>query len=209
MVRPILIFDQPAGSISLRGDMATRAVFVGVNKHRDLQIPELGGARRDATALRAPFTDTLEGLSAHLLLDERATHADVSSAILGALDAAEEDDVIIVGFAGHGSPDGSLVLFDTDAADLSRTALPMAALAEVFERTKARGGAVHLGLLRTCRSQDSGNRPPPSEPVDRCTHSADVAQYARSKRDGVDRQAIALEGRLSLGAAYKVSRLSG
>lgn len=118
--------------------MATRAIFVGVNKHRDPTIPELGGARRDATALWALFTDTIEGLSAHLLVDERATHADVSGAILGALDSAQEDDVVMVGFAGHGSPDGSLVLFDTDAADLAHTALPMAALAEAFKRTKAR-----------------------------------------------------------------------
>ena len=43
-----------------------------------------------------------------------------------------------MGFAGHGSPDGSLVLFDTDTADLVHTALPMAALAEAFKRTKAR-----------------------------------------------------------------------
>ena len=49
--------------------MATRAIFVGVNKHRDPTIPELGGARRDATALWALFTDTIEGLSAHLLVD--------------------------------------------------------------------------------------------------------------------------------------------
>lgn len=42
--------------------MATRAIFVGVNKHRDPTIPELGGARRDATALWALFTDTIEGL---------------------------------------------------------------------------------------------------------------------------------------------------
>lgn len=38
---------------SLGGDMATRAIFVGVNKHRDPTIPELGGAREYATALWA------------------------------------------------------------------------------------------------------------------------------------------------------------
>lgn len=118
--------------------MATSAVFVGVNKHLDPTIPELGGARRDATALWALFTDTINGLSARLLADDQATHAEVSAAILGALDAAGEDDVVIVGFAGHGSPDGCLVLFDTDAGDLAGTALPMAALADAFKRTRAR-----------------------------------------------------------------------
>ena len=67
--------------------MATKAVFVGVNKHRDPMIPELSGACRDATALWALFTDTIERLSAHLLVDERATHVEVSGAILGALDS--------------------------------------------------------------------------------------------------------------------------
>jgi len=41
--------------------MATSAVFVGINKHRDPAIPELGGARRDATALWALFTDKIDG----------------------------------------------------------------------------------------------------------------------------------------------------
>ncbi|MHA6822043.1 hypothetical protein [Ralstonia pseudosolanacearum] len=42
--------------------MAIKAIFVGINKHLDTSIPELGGARRDATALRALFTDTIEGM---------------------------------------------------------------------------------------------------------------------------------------------------
>lgn len=51
--------------------MATRATFVGVNKHRNPAIPELNGARRAATALWALFIDTI-GPSAQLLVDERA-----------------------------------------------------------------------------------------------------------------------------------------
>jgi len=31
--------------------MAIKAIFVGINKHLDSSIPELSGARRDATAL--------------------------------------------------------------------------------------------------------------------------------------------------------------
>lgn len=42
--------------------MAIKAIFVGINKHLDTSIPELGGARRDATALWALFTDTSEGM---------------------------------------------------------------------------------------------------------------------------------------------------
>jgi helicase len=118
--------------------LAVKAIFVGVNKHQDPGIPELSGARPDATALWALFTDTLPGLSARLLLDERATHAETSEAILGMLAHADHEDVVVVTFAGHGSPDGNLVLFDTDPANLSGTALSMAALAEAFKATKAR-----------------------------------------------------------------------
>jgi hypothetical protein len=59
------------------------------------------------------------GLSARLILDERATHAEASEAILGTLAHADHDDVVVITFAGHGSPDGNLVLFDTDPADSS------------------------------------------------------------------------------------------
>ena len=73
--------------------MAIKAIFVDINKHLDTSIPELGGARRDATALWALFTDTIEGLSGHLLVDEAATHAEVSGTMLGTLAAASSDDV--------------------------------------------------------------------------------------------------------------------
>jgi helicase len=115
-----------------------KAVFVGINKHLDTSIPELSGARRDATALWALFTDTVEDLTGRLMVDEAATHADVSRALLGTLTSATADDVVVITFAGHGSPDGNLVLFDTNAEDLAGTALSMAGLADAFKATKAR-----------------------------------------------------------------------
>lgn len=60
--------------------MAIKAIFVGINKHIEAAIPELSGARRDATALWALFIDTIDGLSARLLLDEAATHTEVTQA---------------------------------------------------------------------------------------------------------------------------------
>jgi len=118
--------------------MTIKAVFVGINKHFDKTIPELSGARRDATALWALFTDSVADLSARLLIDESATHAEVTQAILGTLAAAQDDDVVVLTFAGHGSPDGNLVLFDTDPANLAGTGLSMASLADSFKATKAR-----------------------------------------------------------------------
>ncbi|MEY8688816.1 MAG: caspase domain-containing protein [Leptothrix sp. (in: b-proteobacteria)] len=129
--------------------MATKAVFIGVNKHVDASIPELSGACRDAIALWALFTDTLTDLSAHLLIDEQATHATASAALNATLAGAAEGDVVIISFAGHGSADGSLVFHDTQAANLGATALSMAVLADAFKSTKAR--AV-LCLLDCCFS---------------------------------------------------------
>lgn len=129
--------------------MVTRVTFIGVNKHRDPDIPELNGARRDATALWALFTDTIPDLSARLLVDETATYEAVKQGIFDTLATAGENDVVIVFFAGHGTPDGRLVLFDTQVSDLSATTVSMVDLAEQFKRSRAR---VVLCILDCCFS---------------------------------------------------------
>ena len=118
--------------------MATKAIFIGANKHLDPEIPELSGASRDATALWALFTDSMPGLSAHLLTDDQATHETTSKILQAALADATDDDVIIISFAGHGSADGCLVFHDTNAKNLTDTAMSMAVLAEAFKATRAR-----------------------------------------------------------------------
>lgn len=118
--------------------MAIKTVFVGVSKHLHPHIGELGGARRDATALWALFSDTIEGLSPRLLLDESATHDEITRSMLGALESASSDDIVVISFAGHGSPDGRLVAYDTDPADLPGTAMAMVSLADAFKATEAR-----------------------------------------------------------------------
>jgi hypothetical protein len=63
-------------------------------------------------------------------VDVAATHAEVSEAMFGTLAAASVDDVVVIAFAGHGSPDGNLVLFGTNAGDIAGTALSMAGLVD-------------------------------------------------------------------------------
>lgn len=118
--------------------MTVKAVFVGVSKHLDPTIGELGGARRDATALWALFSDTIAGLAPRLLLDQDATHAEITRSVLGTLDSASEADVVVITFAGHGSPDGRLIAFDTQSGDLKSTGVAMSDLADAFKATKAR-----------------------------------------------------------------------
>lgn len=118
--------------------MATKAIFVGINKCLDQAIPELVAAKRDATALWALFSDSIPGLSARLLVDDMATREAVTRAILDTLSAADEGDEVILTFAGHGSPDGHLVLSDTDPTNTAGTALPMMTVADAFKSTRAR-----------------------------------------------------------------------
>ncbi|MEJ0058173.1 MAG: DEAD/DEAH box helicase [Terricaulis sp.] len=118
--------------------MALKTVFVGINKYRDPGVPELSGAKSDALALWALFSDTFQDLSARLLLDDDATCADVTTAMLDTLVPAGPDDTVVISFAGHGAPDGSLVLADTEISRLAETALPMTRLADAFKASKAR-----------------------------------------------------------------------
>lgn len=118
--------------------MSIKAIFIGINKHEDPAIPELNGATRDVTALWALFSDTIETLSAWLILDKNATYRTVQAAIFDSLSSATSDDVIILTFAGHGSPDGNLVMYDTEGTNLANTAISMATLADAFKETKAR-----------------------------------------------------------------------
>lgn len=118
--------------------MSTKGVFIGVNQHDDPNIPELNGAVRDATALWALFADTMADMSSHLLVEKAATCDAVRRAVLGILSAASSEDVVVITFAGHGSPAGHLVLSDTLVAKLDATSLSMIELAEAFKATKAR-----------------------------------------------------------------------
>lgn len=162
--------------------MTTKAIFVGINKQLDQTIDELTGARRDALALWALFTDTLPDLQARLLVDQDATKDAVSQAILQTLAEATEQDVVIISFAGHGSPDGCLAFYDTLRADLGATTLPMAVLADAFKATKAR--AV-LFILDSCFS---GHAP------------ARVLEVDARPRNAFTLESISGEGRILLAA---------
>jgi len=81
--------------------------------------------------------------------DEQATYSVTKDAILGTLSDASEDDVVIITFAGHGSPDGHLICFDTEVSNLQTTALAMNDFSEAFKKSKAR---VVLCVLDCCFS---------------------------------------------------------
>ncbi|EQA45177.1 DEAD/DEAH box helicase [Leptospira broomii serovar Hurstbridge str. 5399] len=162
--------------------MALRAVFIGINKYSDQGISELNGAKRDALALWALFADSFEGLTSNLLVDQEATNSEVRKAIFGTLAEANEDDVSIISFAGHGSPDGNIILFDTEIRDLTGTAISMNSLADAFRNTKAK---TVLFILDCCFS---GQAP------------ARVLETAGLPRNGFVLNEIYGEGRILLSA---------
>ena len=118
--------------------MAFRAAFIGLNKHSDPGISELTGASWDASALHALFLDTFTDIHSTLLLDETATLDAIRAALDEALGRATEDDVVVLTFAGHGTPGHQIVVFDTDRDSLGNSTLPMDELAARFQASKAR-----------------------------------------------------------------------
>lgn len=126
-----------------------RAAFIGIDRHLDPKIGDLTGAARDATALWAVLSDSISELEAPLITNERATVGAMRTVLDATLGAADEDDVVILGFAGHGSRDHRLVLHDTAVDNLPATTLGMDELAQRFRETSAR---VVILLLDCCFS---------------------------------------------------------
>ncbi len=126
-----------------------RAAFIGIDRHLDARIGDLTGAARDATALWAVLSDSIVGIEAPLVTDAAATLHAFRNALDETLGAAAVDDVVILGFAGHGTQDHRLVMHDTAIDDLQGTTLGMNELARRFRETSAR--AVLL-LLDCCFS---------------------------------------------------------
>lgn len=121
-----------------------RAAFIGIDRYRDSQVGDLNGAARDARALWAVLSDSINGFEPSLLIDDDATLVAVENALDATLDAAEPDDVALISFAGHGTPDHRLVVTDTDTGNIPGTTISMESLAERFRRSRARAVVMFL-----------------------------------------------------------------
>jgi replicative superfamily II helicase len=122
------------------------AGFIGINRHLDPGISELSCAHRDATALWTLWQDTLPDTVPVRLVDEEATCARIEALLAQTLDAATEDDTVLLTFSGHGTHNHRLVAHDTSLADLAETTISMVSLAERFRRSRAR----HILLVLDC-----------------------------------------------------------
>lgn len=144
--------------------MALLASFIGVDKYVDMGIRDLNGARRDATALWALFSDTIPGIAADLIVDKEATVNRVRQALDTTLGAAGPDDTVVISFAGHGTHDQRLVLHDSSIHNLAGTTIPIEEVAEKFKKSSARA---ILFILDCCFSGGAPARVLESSPIPR------------------------------------------
>lgn len=122
------------------------AVIVGVAKYKNSTggLTNLRFADRDAMSfydfLLSPQGGSFKRDNVKLLLNEDATSQNVRSALFTFLTKPREQDLVILYFAGHGSPDPHdkrnlyLLTYDTQLDDMGGTAFPMWQLQDVFVR---------------------------------------------------------------------------
>lgn len=119
-------------------------LFIGIDRYESADISELSCARQDALALQTLFLDTLGG-EAKLLVDEKATKGAIEDEFQ-LLREVDEEDVVVIGFSGHGSKTHQLVTHDTQLRHLEETAIPLDTLATWFSQIPSR----HVVLFLDC-----------------------------------------------------------
>ena len=143
------------------------AVVIGISDYRDPAIPDLEYADDDARAvydfLRSPAAG-LGGLAEEntlLLINEEATYANIRRALFTFLKGPTDDDIVVVYFAGHGTPDLDrlqnlyLLPHDSELEDISSTGFPMDDVQDAISQTYFR----HLILIAdACHSAGVGGQ---------------------------------------------------
>ncbi|WP_255949816.1 caspase family protein [Streptomyces odontomachi] len=148
--------------------MVLRAVIAGVDRYQDTDIKNLSYATADALAV-ADLLGRLHPseVDAEVLVDEDATRRNLMVAIGERLPrVTSEGDVVLLYFAGHGSPETTatiddaaryLVVHDTEYDSVFATGLDMEReLPRLFERI--RRPRLVLMLIDACFSGRAGGR---------------------------------------------------
>lgn len=141
-----------------------RATFIGIDKYSDPEIRNLTGARRDATALWALFSDTMTDDLFRLLVDEQATLKRIRAELDETVRKASSEDIVIVSFSGHGSHDHRIGTYDSQLNNLQTSTLGMDELADLFKRSPAK---IILFILDCCFSGEVPARVLENSPVPR------------------------------------------
>lgn len=153
--------------------MAIIGRFIGVAKYIDPGANELPGARRDATALWALFSDSLPESDCKLILDNEATADGIKTALQETLNVATKDDSVIFYFAGHGTPDHRLVAHNTISDSWGDTTISVEELSGLFKNSKAQSV---ICILDCCFSGGITARVFENAPIPR-TNSASLQTF--------------------------------
>ena len=120
------------------------AVVIGISAYQDPKIARLRYAEADAKAFAA-FLQSPQGGSQpadrlRLLVDADATLEAVRTALADFLKQAQEDDIVLIFFAGHGAPEPGradtayLLCHDTKVDRLYATAFPMDEMRTILQK---------------------------------------------------------------------------
>ena len=128
------------GAVAVAAPMVTSgerfAVIIGISKYKDTRIPGLRYAAADAKAIYewavSPAGGRFAPANVQLIIDEQATNANIKTALFSWLKKAIKEDMVVIYFAGHGSPESpddnkNLYLFpyDVDYDNIATTGFPM------------------------------------------------------------------------------------
>lgn len=111
--------------------MTFKSLFVGIDQYESPLISNLSCSARDAQMLHALFGDTLGDSNSTLLTNKQATRAEILKGIQE-LQKCNPDDVVIIGFSGHGSDSHHLITYDADPLALDSTAIHLDELTDLF-----------------------------------------------------------------------------
>jgi hypothetical protein len=138
------------------------ALVIGIGQFQDPDIPTLQFPAKDARDLAAVLKDPRYGrfnpANVVLLTDEKATRANILSALSEIIDKAREDDLVFLYFSSHGSPHqddagmqgvGYIVTYDTSRKSLFIDALEYEDFSRKVALIKARR---KVAFLDTCYS---------------------------------------------------------
>lgn len=155
---------QPVAKAPTQPIGTAHALVVGVSRYEDPTIPDLKYAASDAEKLYETLVNKAGFSAEHvtLLTDDKARLSTILMA-LDDLQAADENDLVLFYFAGHGradirSEDGQqrddlvwkyLVTHDANNKNLMRTALSWDTMRGAFQNLYARN---HIYLLDSCYS---------------------------------------------------------
>jgi uncharacterized caspase-like protein len=147
------------------------AVIIGINEYQDQKIPNLTFARADAEGVYQILTDPELGRippdNVISLLDKKATAKEIRKALGTMYRRANENDLVFIYFAGHGSPvidregrssDGIekyLLPADAEMEHLYATGIPMEEIQKFFGLIQSKQVVF---FIDSCYSGTAGGR---------------------------------------------------